>query len=95
MSIERATKVDFAGDGQRQRIDRVVDRAHRRRFGLLAKLRSRTVLAFRQTIDAVVEEDVVDVEVAADGVHEMVAADRKRVAVAGDHPDAQLRDSRT
>ena len=79
----------LAGDGQRKRIDRIVDRAHRRRLGLLAKLRGRAVLAFGQTINAVVEENVVDVEVAANRMHEVVAADRERVAVAGDHPDAQ------
>ena len=66
-----------------------------RRLGLLAKLRSRTVLALGQTINPVVEKDVIDVEVAANGVHEVIAANRKRVAVAGDHPNAQIRDSRT
>ncbi len=62
-------------DGERGGVDRVVDHAHRRGLGLLAELAGRAVLPLRQAVDAVVEEDVVDVEVAADGVHEVVAAD--------------------
>ena len=45
---------------------------------------------FVETVDTVVEEDVIDVEVAADRVDKMIAADREGVAVAGDHPHAQF-----
>src|SRR5205085_3889109 len=79
------------GDGERERVDRVVYDAHRRGLRLLAALRGRAVLPLRQPVDAVVEEYVVEVEVAPDGVHEVVAADRERVAVARDDPDGEVR----
>jgi hypothetical protein len=45
----------------------------------LAENGSRTVLALGQTIDAVVKENVVDVEVAPQGVHEVIAANRQSI----------------
>ena len=80
----------LAADGDRQRMERVVDRAHRRALGLLAQRRGGRVLALGEAVDAVVEQDDVDVEVAADGVHQVVAADRQAVAVAGDDPHVQV-----
>src|SRR6266545_584147 len=64
----------LAGDSERERVDGVVDRSHWSRFCFLAKLRGRAVLAFGQTINAIIEKYVVDVEVAANRMHEMVAA---------------------
>ena len=91
VDIDRArNKRRFTRDRQRQGIDRVVNRSRGRRLRLLTKLRSRTVLTFRQTVDAVVEKNVVDVEVAPNCVNEVVAADRKCVTIAGDHPHTQV-----
>ena len=45
----------FRTDRQRQRIERPVQRPHRRRLRHLAELRRRRVLALRQTVDPVVE----------------------------------------
>src|SRR6266571_4756976 len=56
----------------------------------LAKDRRWAVLALGQTVDAVIEKDVVDVEVASQHVHKMIAADRQRVAVSGNYPDTQF-----
>ena len=80
----------LAADGDRERVERVVDRAHRRALGLFAERRRGRVLALREAVDAVVEQDDVDVDVAADGVHQVVAADREAVAVARDDPDVQI-----
>ena len=47
-------------------------------------------MPFGQAVDAVVEEDDVDVNVTADGVQYVVAANGEAVAVAGDDPDLQV-----
>ncbi len=62
----------------------------RRRLGHLAELGGRRVLALGQPVDAVVEQQDVEVDVAAQDVDQVVAADRERVAVAGDDPHRQL-----
>ena len=80
----------FAADGDRERMQRIVDRAHRRALGLFAQRRSGRILPLGQAVNAVVEQDDVDVHVAADAVHQVIAADRQPVAVAGDHPDLQV-----
>ena len=90
--------VDAAGDerglgrqGDGQRLDRRVDRAGRGRLRPLAELRRRGRLALGQAVDPVVEHHERDVDVPPHRVEDVVAADRERVAVAGDHPDHQLR----
>src|SRR5262249_164555 len=77
----------FTANGERQRMERVVNGARRRAGCLFAERRSRRVLALGETVDTVVEQHDVDVEIAADGVHQMVSADREAVAIARDDPD--------
>src|SRR5215212_5848279 len=92
VDVDRARyKGRLTRDRQRQGIDRIVDGAQGSRLRLFTKLGSWTVLALRQTVDTVIEEDVVDVEIAPDSMDEMVAANRQCVAVAGDHPNAEIR----
>src|SRR5262249_10517277 len=81
----------FGGKRHRQRVERVIDDAVGRRFVLLAKLRRRRILALRQAVDAIVEEQDVDIEVAPDRVNKVIAADRQGVPIAGDYPPRQLR----
>ena len=81
----------LGAEGQAERVERVVERAERRRLGDLAHLRGRRVLALGQAVDLVVEQQDGDVHVAAQGVDQVVAADRQRVAVAGDDPDVEVR----
>ena len=90
MSIDAGHERRLAADGDRQRMERVVDRAHRRALGLLAERRRGRILALGEAVNAVVEQHDVDIEVAADGVHQVVAADRQAVAVAGDDPHVQI-----
>src|SRR5258708_23295794 len=92
VNVDRARdKSRLTRDRQRQRIDRVVDSSRRSRLRLLAELGSRTVLAFSQTVDTVVEKYVVDIQIPPDRVHEVIAADGQRVAIACDYRDTQLR----
>ena len=77
IDIDRARhKSRFTGNGQRQRIHGIIDRAERRRFSALAEFRCRTVLAFCQTVDTIVEENIVDIEVTPDRMNEVIAANR-------------------
>ncbi|MPM27536.1 hypothetical protein SDC9_74048 [bioreactor metagenome] len=92
-----AVGVDRAGDEgrlgaerQRHRVERLVERPHRRRLGDLAQLRGRRVLALGQPVDPVVEQQDGDVDVAAQRMQQVVAADRQRVPVAGDHEHRQV-----
>ena len=57
----------LAADGHGEDVQRVVDRAHGRALGHLPQRRSRRVLPLGQPVDAVVEQDDVDVQVAAEG----------------------------
>jgi hypothetical protein len=75
---------------QRQRVERRVRRAGRRRLGDLAELGGRRVLPLVRPVDPVVEQQDLQVDVAAQRVDQVVAADRQRVAVAGDDPDRQV-----
>src|SRR6188508_281299 len=68
-------------------MERVVDRAHRRALRFLAERRRWRVLALGESVDAVVEQDDVEVEIAANGVHQVIAADRETVADARDEHD--------
>ena len=55
-STLRATKVAVGAEGQGERVERMVDRAERRRLGDLADLGGRRVLALGQAVDPVVEQ---------------------------------------
>ena len=81
----------LGADRDRERVERVVERAERRRLRHLAELGRRRVLALREPVDAVVEEEDLQVHVATQRVDEVVPADRQRVAVARDHPDREIR----
>ena len=76
---------------ERDRVERGVQRPERCRLGHLALLRRGRVLALGQPVDAVVEQQDLDVHVAPQRVDEVIAADRQRVAIPGDHPDRQVR----
>ena len=76
---------------QRQRIERGVERTERRRLRDLADFGRRRVLALRQSVDLVVEQQDLDVDVAAQRVDQVVAADRQRIAVARHDPHVQIR----
>ena len=91
VGVQRAADEGRLGaQRQRHRVERVVQRTHRRRLGDLADLRGRRILALGQPVDPVVEQQDRDVDVAAQRVDQVVAADRQRVAVAGDHPHRQV-----
>ena len=78
-------------DRDRERVERVVERPHRGRLRHLAELRRRRVLALREPVDPVVEEEDLEVHVPPQRMDEVVPADRERVAVAGDDPDREVR----
>ena len=91
VGVERARDERRAGaERQRDRVERRVDRAERRRLGHLAELAGRRRLALREPVDAVVEEQDLDRHVAAQRVDQVVAADRERVAVARDDPHREI-----
>ena len=77
-------------DRDRDRVERVVERAERRALGDLADLARRRVLALGETVDLVVEEQDRHVHVAAQRVDQVVATDRQTVAVTGDDPDVEV-----
>src|ERR1700724_2918655 len=77
--------------GQRQGIERHVDRAEGGGLGALARLAGRRVLALGEAVDPVVEHQDLHPDVAAQDVDQVVAADRHRVAVAGSDPHLELR----
>src|SRR5215510_3831989 len=79
-----------AAERERERVDRAIHRAHRRRLRHLAELAGRRVLPLREPVDPVVEEQDGQVHVAAQDVQHVVAADREPVAVTRDHEDLQL-----
>ena len=92
-----AVGVDGAGHerrlgAQRQgdRVERVVERAHRGGLGDLAGLGGGGVLALGEAVDPVVEQQDRHVHVAAQRVDQVVAADGQRVAVTGDDPDREV-----
>ena len=82
MSWVRATNAGLGAEGERQRVERVVEAAERRRLRDLADLAGGRVLALGEPVDLVVEQQDREVDVAAQRVDEVVAADRQRVAVA-------------
>ena len=91
MSWVRATNVASAPERQRERVERVVERAERRALRDLPELARRRVLALGQAVDLVVEQQDREVHVPAQRVDQVVAADREPVAVAGDDPHVEVR----
>src|SRR5438876_1223388 len=71
----------LGGEGNAQRVNRLLRGAEGARLRLLAELAGRRVLPLRQAVDPVVEQQDLDVEVAAHGVDQVVAADAQAVAV--------------
>jgi hypothetical protein len=77
-------------EGEADRVEGVIDRTHRRRGGHHVESRRRRVLALREAIHAIVEEEDLEVEVAPDRVKQVVAADRQPVAIPRHHPHREL-----
>src|SRR6185503_2977262 len=48
------------------------------------------VLALREAVDLVVEQNDLEIDVAPERVDHVIAADRQAIAVAGDHPDIEV-----
>ena len=80
----------LCADRHRERVEGMVERAERSRLRDLPELGRRRVLPLREPVDAVVEEEDLQVHVAAQRVDEVVPADRERVAVAGDDPHGEV-----
>ena len=72
------------------RVERVVDRAHRGGLGDLADLGRGGVLPLGQAVDPVVEQQDLEVDVASQRVDQVVAPDRQRVTVTGHDPHRQV-----
>ena len=81
----------LGAQGQGDRVEGVVHRAHRGRLGDLSFLGRGGVLPLGQPVDPVVEQQDLEVDVAPQRVDQVVPADRERVAVPGDHPYRQVR----
>ncbi len=75
---------------ERDRVERGVAGADRRRLGDLAELRRGRALPLGQPVDPVVEHQDLEVDVTAECVDEVVAADRQRVTVTADDPYRQV-----
>jgi len=78
-------------DGEFARIERILVCALRRSLGLRATEGTGRELTLGHTVDTVIEQNQVDVDVTTAGVDEVVATDGGAVAVAGDHPYAEVR----
>src|SRR5712692_4112841 len=84
-------KRGFRADGQRHGIERTVDGAERRGFGLLVEFGSRRILALGQSVDAIVEEQNLDADVATQHVDGVISANGQRIAVPCGDPHFQIR----
>ena len=91
LSMRARDECRLRAERQRDRVEGLIDRPNGRRLRHLPDLRGRRILALRQTVDLVVEQQDLEVDVAAERVDEVVAADRQRVPVAGHDPDVELR----
>ena len=78
-------------DGHAEGVKRLFDGPQRRCLGDVAWQRGGRILALCEAVDAVVEEDDVDIHVPAQAVEQVVAPDGEAVSVSGDHPHAQVR----
>ncbi len=80
----------FGPEGQRDRIERVVNRADRGRLRHRPDVRGGRVLAFGEPVDLVIEEQNREVDVASHRVDEVVTADAERVTIASHDPYGQV-----
>ena len=80
----------LGAERERDRVERLVGDAERRRLRDLAELGGRRRLALGQPVDLVVEQQDLDRDVPPQRVDQVVAADRERVAVAGHDPDREV-----
>ena len=91
LDIHRAGKEGTLGtDDQLTRVKGLLDRAVGRGLGDFTQLRGGGVLALREAVDLVVEEDEIQIDIATNGVDEVVTTDGQRVAVARSHPDREV-----
>ncbi len=81
-------------DRDRNRIEGVVERSERRTLGHLAHFARRRVLALGESVDLVVEQQDREVDVATQRMNEVIPSDRQPVAIAGHHPDVEVRPRR-
>ena len=71
--------------------ERILNRAIRRRLADKSAWGCRGVLSLGESIDAVVEQDHVEVDVASVGVDEVVTSDGESVTVTADLPNSEVR----
>src|SRR4029077_10730874 len=76
--------------GKRNWIERAVERTKWRRLGFLVEFGCWRILAFRQAIDAVIEEQNFQADVSPEHVNRVIAADGERIAIPGRDPDFEL-----
>jgi len=84
----------FGPQRQRHRVEGMVERTERGRLRDLPLLAGRRILALRQPVDLIVEQDDLQVHVAAECVDQVIAADRQRVPIAGHDPHRRGRGGR-
>src|ERR1700722_1966716 len=87
-------KSGLGSDSKRNRIERAVERAKRCGLCFLANLRCWRILALRQAVDAVVEEQNFQPHIAPQHVNRVIAADGKRIAITGRDPNFQVGSNR-
>ncbi len=76
IAIDRPSDETSLGtDGNADRVEWMVNYPHRRTLGDLSLNAGRRILTFGQTVDAVVEQNDVQVHVASQQVNEVIAAD--------------------
>src|ERR1700733_4358745 len=84
----------FRANGQSKRIEWTVERTEGRRLGFFVHFGGRRVLAFREAVNLIVEQQNFQADVAAQHVNGVIAADGKRVTVAGGNPHFEVRANR-
>src|SRR4029077_2326589 len=83
-------KRGLRADGKRNWIERAVERTKWRRLGFLVEFGCWRILAFRQAIDAVIEEQNFQADVSPEHVNRVIAADGERIAIPGRDPDFEV-----
>lgn len=81
----------FGSNRYRERAERIVDAAHWRALRDVPLRRRRRVLAFGQSVDAVVEHHDVEIDVASNAMHQVIASDAQRIAVTRDYKNREVR----
>src|SRR2546425_1455467 len=88
---KKAKSTPFGSDGQRNGIERPVQRSEGRRFRFLVEFRGGRILALGQAVDLVVEQQHLDANIPAQHVDGVITANRERISVARCHPNFQVR----